>query len=209
MPREPGALEGCSHEGLARLPELLARALGVEVRVGRGRFRGEFNLSIGRGGSHIATLKVFCGWGPYRGWVEVFDVDPNAFLEVEGELYKTISGALRPGEPFYVDYSWDPETLKLLDASVPVVATRIGLKLVEAGFTWFKLWYYPEGFMEGNVKIQAEKPVGEDARLRHVREICGELGGFLEAWAGKEASRELQGALERALRLGEALGCRG
>jgi len=101
MPREPGALEGCSHEGLARLPELLAGALGVKVRVRRGRLRGEFNLSIDRGGSHIAALKVFCSWGPYRGWVEVFDIDPNAFLEVEGEPYKTIAGALKPGEPLY------------------------------------------------------------------------------------------------------------
>lgn len=203
-------LEPCEHQGIRVLPELLARELGFQANVRGGRFTGEFNIVLEGEGLRVATLKVFCGRGPYRGWIEIFDVDPVAYLRIEDRLYEIIANTLKPGEPLYIDYSWDQETLKLLDQGAPPTVTRIGFKLLERGFTWFKVWYYPEGFMEGNVKIQAEKAVGQDAMVRHLRDICIDLKSFIGAWSGaSQVPEAIMGALEKARILWEDLECGG
>lgn len=124
-------------------------------------------------------MKAFCGRGPYRAWVEIFSIDHGLFLPHEALLYDWISSHLGPGEPLYVEYSWDPETTALLDLGAPAALTRIGLELLVRGFTWFKIWYYPEGFMEGGPKIQAEKPRDLNQRRRNMEEVCREVERFV------------------------------
>jgi hypothetical protein len=201
-------VEGCGHEGLRALPETLSRRLNAYVRVRRGRFTEEYNLGLYREGDMILELKVFCGRGYYRGWIEVFNVNEKLFKDVEEELYRIAYDALKPGEPIYVDYSWDPETVKLIDMGAPPEVTRIGFKLLTSGFTWFKVWYYPEGFMEGSVKIQAEKALNEEAKIRHLESICGNLKSFTSTFTETPRAGEVRAALEMALKLrDELLGC--
>ncbi len=197
-------MENCRHEGLKALPETLSRRLNVDVKVRKGRFAEEYNIDLYRGDARILTIKVFCGRGLYRGWIEIFDVNGMLFSEVEGELYKIAYELLKPGEPIYVEYSWDAETVKLIDMGMPPEVTRIGSNLLAAGFTWFKVWYYPEGFMEGNVKIQAEKAVDEEARERHILDICSSLKSLTLV---NPRIGEVEVALKRALSLMEALRC--
>lgn len=197
----------CIHGGLSKLlssPPRLSTSVKVEVKPGR--FKGEYNIIYYNDKLIVLTLKVFCGRGYYRGWVEVFNVDPEFFSIVEDEVYNVVSQALRPGEPLYIDYSWDTETIKLLDIGAPAQLTRIGLKLVERGFTWFKVWYYPEGFMEGNVKIQAEKPVNSMIYNMHRLELCKEIKEFIDKWS-RGGDRVVMLALERAHILASSLKC--
>ncbi|MDM7275110.1 MAG: DUF1122 family protein [Thermoprotei archaeon] len=193
-------LNFCIHEGLrAVLSELAAGFEGLAATVSPGRFTGEFNVKVYSDGV-AAHMKVFCGRPPYRGWVEIFNVEPSIFLQVEDVVYRVVSRGLKAGEPLYVEYHWDLETLKLLDMGAPPQVTRIGFKLLREGFTWFKTWYYPEGFIEGNVKIQAEKPVDEKSMSRHLEEACREVRNFLEKWR-EQPPQALKGAIERSLEL--------
>ncbi len=194
----------CAHEGLKSMLSRLAAGLGkLKASISPGRFTGEFNVRIYSEGT-AAYMKVFCGRPPYRGWVEIFNIEPNTFLQVEDEIYRVVSESLKAGEPLYIEYYWDPETLKPLDMGAPPQTTRIGFKLLMEGFTWFKTWYYPEGFMEGNVKIQAEKPLNEESKTRHLEETCKEVEEFIGKW-GYKPPEALKGAVERGLKLEKLL----
>lgn len=203
-------LEPCDHNGLRALPGIIEEELRLHVITRNGRFRGEFNLTLWEGDVKVAVIKVFCGRSPYKGWIEVFDVDKVSFPRFEDALYNIAYEILEPGESIYVDYSWDWETMRLIDIGAPAIVTRLGFKLFKAGFTWFKVWYYPEGFMEGNVKIQAEKPLDESSRLRHTSSLCDEIKMFTSRWHGLRLDVPgLGDALERAFTLEGMMGCRG
>lgn len=180
--------------------ELASGFGGLSASISRGRFTGEFNLKIVYGGGVAAHLKVFCGRPSYRGWVEIFNVEPSIFLQLEDEIYRITSRSLKAGEPLYIEYYWDPETLKPLDMGAPPQTTRIGFKLLTQGFTWFKVWYYPEGFMEGNIKIQAEKPINEKSKIRHIEEACREIREFIEKWK-TQPPKTLKETIERSLKI--------
>jgi len=105
----------CNHEGLGALPRRVEEELKVEVQTRRGRFAEEYDMDLYKGGDRIATLKVFCGRSPYKGWVELYNIEEGPFRDVEEELYKILYEALKPGESIYVDYSWDRETMRLVD----------------------------------------------------------------------------------------------
>ncbi len=158
-------------------------------RVFPGRFPEEVNLEIHvKGGGRLLNLKAFKGREFYRPWVEVFDIVPR--LKVGGVEFNyfgsdaedLVIGLFRlpPGGRFFVEYYEDEETWREMRYGVPPPATRLGYKLFKLGYTWFKDWYYPEGFMEGGIKLQAEKPVNLEAEARHLREIRSELEMFLE-----------------------------
>lgn len=171
----------CTHEGMKRLIAGHGLPEGVSLRVSRGRFREEHNLVlIYLGSHHLLTAKSFCGRPPYRAWLELFDIDPLLFPRLEGAIYDWASAALGAAEPLYVEYLWDLETVMLLDRGAPPVLTRVGFELLRRGFTWFKVWYYPEGFMEGGAKLQAEKPLNEAQRRRNLEEVCSEARTFAE-----------------------------
>ena len=80
-----------------------------------------------------------------------------------------------------------------------MIATRLGYQLYKRGFTWFKVWYYPEGFYEGGQKIQAEKPVSRERMLQHVKQHLEEIREFMER--RRNGSQYITLALLRARRL--------
>ena len=142
------------------------------LRVSRlGRLaRGAVLLDLGG----AAKALVFPGRPPfYRPWIELFDIDSSIYPVVEDTILDAAAAVLPPGSPLYVEYLWDAATARELEQGVHPALTRLGLRLLARGFTWFKDWYYPEGFLEGGPKLQAEKPVSLEQARRHVEEILG------------------------------------
>ncbi|MEM1512736.1 MAG: DUF1122 family protein [Candidatus Jordarchaeales archaeon] len=164
-------------------------------KVSRGRFKEEVNLDIylsGEGGAALLLyVKAFYGrWPHYYPWVELFGFRRNVSVGgstvkyfdsvFEDTLLSLFGGALEPGGSIFVEYQEDWETRKQLERGFPPPVSRLGYKLLELGFTWFKDWYFPEGFLEGGMKIQGDKPVSDEERARHLERVKGEIKLFLE-----------------------------
>ncbi|MCS7108277.1 MAG: DUF1122 family protein [Sulfolobales archaeon] len=158
---------------------------GFSVR--RGRFPEEENIEIHIGygdlSRRLMIIKVFSGRLPhYRKWVEVFSINSAVMLGeksftflnsvYEDRLIRCISEFLGPGEKVFIEYTYDEDTRRAVEVGIPPHLTRLGYKLFQHGFTWFKDWYFPEGFMEGGPKLQAEKPISDDVRTKHIRDLC-------------------------------------
>ncbi|MBS7251933.1 MAG: DUF1122 family protein [Candidatus Freyarchaeota archaeon] len=169
-------------------------------RVTRGRFREEENLEIyvNRGGldSRLLDVKVFYGRPPYHTpWIEFFNIIPPTVLggekleffdsPIENELLTVFSQALSEGESIFVEYYEDEETRKQLGAGLPPPVSRLGYKLFMLGFTWFKDWYFAEGFWEGGQKLQGEKP-NRESKSRQLASIYIEAKSFLEKQQSQE-----------------------
>ncbi len=158
------------------------------AKVTPGRFAEEENVEIsisdGKHTEHLMFAKVFHGRKPdYGQWVELFGVNADMRLGaknvayygsvIEERIITLFATSMKSGEIF-VEYDGDPETKWLLHHSVPPALTRPGFILYKLGFTWFKDWYYPEGFMEGSMKLQAEKTP------KHAEEIRAQSLKFVE-----------------------------
>jgi len=202
-------------------PLALLERLQPQLRVvgKRGRFREEMNyeLYLGSGtGSRLLVVKCFAGRPPhYARWVEVFAVLPEievggrripfACSELEALLLDLLAGRLGGGESLFIEYIYDPETSELLKLGAPPAVTRLGFLLFRLGFTWFKDWYFPEGFMEGAPKLQCKKPVSEEARLEHLARLREEVAAFTPELARLRSDTELGGEAARALSRAEAV----
>jgi len=160
-----------------------------EVRVSESRGlhaeKMNYHVYIGRGSSYdrLLVISFFSGRPPfYKRYIELFSIKPliifgetrYVFLgSLEEENFiKCLSSILGPGESIFVEYMYDAETLKTLELDTPPHLTRLGYILFMNGFTWFKNWYFPEGFREGLPKLQAEKPLNEWIANKHLEEIC-------------------------------------
>jgi len=194
---------------------------GFETRIveRKGRFPEEVNYEVyvGREGVWVRLLavKMFKGRPPfYRRWVELFHILPEVSVKglkyvflnslQERELVKCLSSQLSGGEKIFIEYVYDDETYKALEAGIPTPLTRLGYMLFENGFTWFKNWYFAEGFMEGSPKIQGEKPLDENHMMRLLQEMCGEVEGFLKTAEDSVKSKTQDyyaRAVERALKI--------
>jgi hypothetical protein len=186
----------------AALGEGLEVSLGVSGlrRLAGGRLYLEVVAEAASGGrARVCSVLAFCGRGFYRPWIELFAFEAElrvggartrlAGSSVEAALYDAAARALGAGEPLYVEYIWDEETMNEVSRGVHPAFTRIGWELLKRGFTWFKLWYYPEGFMEGTEKIQAEKPVSEERRREHLRQLREEAYRLAASSVGRASLR--------------------
>lgn len=154
----------------------------VKGRIWRGRFPEEYNIeaiveSIECRGP-LFHVKVFTGRPPYyKPWVEIHSILSSACGVtfggmVEDAVLDLLSAHASPGGRVFVEYEWDPVTIKELESGIPPALSRLGYKLLVRGFTWFKDWYYPEGFMEGGRKLQAEKPTTPEHAREHLKAIA-------------------------------------
>jgi len=164
-------------------------------KIRKGRFREEEDLDIclrkDDSESTLLLIKVFYGRTPYyKPWVEFYSIIEHITVAhndikyygsiVEEKLLSLFSQRINPSGKIFVEYYRDVETRKQLTAGFPIPVTRLGYMLYQKGFTWFKDWYFPEGFMEGEQKLQGEKPSDEASRERHVKDIEHEVGLFVQ-----------------------------
>lgn len=183
---------------------LLKISAGIEVVEKPGRFVEERNFELYSGGLRLLVVKCFNGRPPFYGrWVEVFNVAktfqlegtslPFAGSDLEKILLKILADELKPGETLFVEYGYDLETEYLLRLGAPPVLTRLGFLLLQLGFTRFRDWYYPEGFMEGGQKLQCDKPLDEEARARHLKQLLEEVASYAPHLdtRGREEFREI------------------
>lgn len=171
----------------------------------RGRFREEQNIQLHIRSkitdTHMLYAKVFHGRPPeYSPWVELFDINERLTLNshttryfdspFEANILRIFADNLEAGAKMFVEYYNDEETKAQLEAGVPIVISRLGHKMFKMGLTWFKDWYFPEGYMEGNQKIQGEKPLDSEARKRHFQAISKELTSFSQRLSHIDAFNE-------------------
>lgn len=121
-----------------------------------GRFVEEENITLAKDGKRLMYIKAFYGRKPYwKEWVELFHIDPSFFgSNFEDKLYQIISKYFRR---VFVEYYEDKQTLEELKSGKPAEETRLGSRLKALGYKYFRDWYYPEGWMEGGYKLQAER----------------------------------------------------
>ena len=181
--------------------ELLKKGLSIDdiliytKNASGGRFLEELNLDIylkkATEETFLMYMKVFLGRKPYcRQWVELFNIKNNMDgitdtieyfgSHVEIALISLVAKFIEPGGKIFIEYENDLETKKQLNAGFPMPITRLGYILFKEGFTWFKDWYFPEGYMEGGQKLQAEKPLDDGVEDRQLAEIDNEVKAFLE-----------------------------
>jgi len=145
----------------------------------------------------VVEGKHFSGRGEsYKPWIEIYYNNIVKFKSskivdlskkgLDEKLFKHLSDILPVGAHIMVVYLNHEETRKGLERDVPAPATPIGYLLWKSGCTWFKDWYFAEGFREGNVKLQGNKPLNEEDRRKNLLEIRKELTDFLK----KERRRE-------------------
>ncbi len=170
--------------------------LNIVGLVNRGRFREEFNIDLMINELKVLTLKVFLGREPYYGpWVEAFNINPLFWNSLDNKIITLITKYLPPGGVMYIEYLTDEETRIQLQRGYPPFLSRLGYIMLNAGFTWFKDWYYPEGWLEGGPKLEGQLPANCSDALRHWRSIREDALRFLESTGGDEYWVK---ALERA-----------
>jgi hypothetical protein len=141
--------------------------------------------------------KFFSGRGElYKPWLEIYYYNRVNFKssqivdlserELDEKLFRYLSDLLPPGSHVMVPYIDHEETRKGLEGGVPASATPLGYLLWKSGCTWFKDWYFAEGFREGDIKLQGNKPLNEANRRKDLLEIRKELTEFLEKEKGEE-----------------------
>jgi Uncharacterized conserved protein len=125
----------------------------------KGRFKEEFNIELKLGGVDLCHIKVFTGRPPYyKPWAEVFNMNPKCIGSVwELFIYCTLYRYMEPGDTLYVEYVDDPETFAAAQRGAVPQETRLGRLLTACGFRIVKDWYFPEGGLEGGMKLEAEK----------------------------------------------------
>jgi len=176
------------------------------VRQGRFIEEANFELYLKAGNGLISEKpvirgKYFYGRGEsYKPWLEIYYENPLRFKSsfksskrvdltekgLDEKLFKHLSNLLPPGSHIMVVYSNHQETSKGLKLGIPASATYIGYLLWKAGFTWFKDWYFAEGFLEGDVKLQGNKPMNQENRRSNLLAIHKELTEFLKKEKRKE-----------------------
>jgi hypothetical protein len=183
--------------------ELNDYILHVE-NISRGRFVEETNFelylkTIDRETSEnpVVKAKYFSGRGEfYKPWLEIYYDNQVQFESakivdlseerLDEKLFKHLSQFLPPNSHIMVIYVNHEETRKGLELGVPPPATSIGYLLWKSGCTWFKDWYFAEGFWEGDVKLQGNKPLNKENRRKSLLEIRRELTEFLKKEKGEE-----------------------
>ena len=162
----------------------------TEVR--RGRFPEELDgvVHAGDGARPAIRLKFFRGRrsAGVLPWIEA-SLARDADEAYQRELVAALAELLPPGGYLMVGYG-DDETERGLKRRFPAAATPLGRALLDAGCTWFKDWYYPEGWMEGGMKLQGNKP-SEESRAEGLAAVRAEIAQWLDAVDGADPEDDL------------------
>jgi hypothetical protein len=171
----------------------------------RGRFPEELDavVRVGDGESPAIRLKYFGGRrsAGVLPWIEA-SLARDGDEAYRAELVAALAALLPPGGYLMIAYG-DDETERGLKRRFPPAVTPLGKALLDAGCTWFKDWYYPEGWMEGGMKLQGNKPASADSREQALAAVLTEIEEWLEAGSGRTDSQDdlLSRARERARKI--------
>ena len=96
------------------------------------------------------------------------------------------------------------ETWISLQKGIPEALSPIGELLVHAGALSFKNWYFAEGALEGNIKLQGNIPLSDEDTKNKVRNLMQEIELFIDM--NRENKQEhVVKALDRFERIKPAL----
>ncbi len=183
--------------------------------VSKGRFREEINFEL-----YLKTVdgeisinpvvsgKYFSGRGKfYKPWLDIYYDNLIKFKSskivdlskrgLDKKLFKHLSRLLPPGGHIMVAYPNHGETKIGLEHGIPAPATPLGYLLWKSECTWFKDWYFAEGFWEGDQKLQGNKSLDSETRKKNLWKTRKELTEFLER--EKKKDQLFLDARERAL----------
>lgn len=192
-------------KGINSLNTLNYRKLGdfklVLENIKKGRFKGEYLFELyltyedfkplSFSSTPVIRGRFFRGEGYYRPWLEVYFykraevkidseiVEVNLAGGLDEVLFGCLSDVLPPASHLMVFYGDDEETQRELTRGVPPPVSYLGFLMFKAGFTWFKDWYFPEGYLEGGVKLQGNKPMNDKHKKKNLIEIKTEIESFL------------------------------
>jgi len=158
----------------------------------------------------LMRMSIYKGKEPYyQPWVEMFSIKDSIIFgrkefhyfgsEVEDELLDLLTSKMDEGSRIFIEYQHDKTTMKQLSSGVPAPSSRLGYKLFNRGFTWFKDWYFSEGFHEGNQKLQAEKPIDQKRRRNHLDNIKNQIKDFLKKHRDENIENEVIERSEKIL----------
>lgn len=133
-----------------------------------------------------------------RGGVDEIDISGS---ESEQRIFSLLSGTIAAGGRLMVEYSIKdhPDTLTALEMGAPPILTKLGYLLWKTGFTSFKNWYFAEGWMEGNTKLQGEKPLNREIRRRQIKKLAQEVRDFFDS------GKNIQGLIPDAQKICDEL----
>ncbi len=133
--------------------------------------------------NYSLIMSIYPGKKPYyRPFAELFAISKTSFYgsELEEFLIALFSHELGPGGKLFIAYEDDLETSKKLSQGVPVPLTRLGHIMWDHGFRWFKDWYFAEGFMEGDQKLQGELPLDKGHEIKQIHKMNQEIKNHLK-----------------------------
>ncbi len=143
--------------------------------VRRSHIRELYYFELYLGDKFLGRCHYFTGRGEYVPWIEL-DYDPWPRREgIEVDLFKFFYDLLPPLGRLFVTYEKDKETEEMIFKGYHAAETPLGFSMLRAGFTWFKVWYYPEGGNEGAPKLQGNKPLNEEDARRELEEMLEEI----------------------------------
>ncbi len=186
---------------------------GRNFEEGRIREQKYFDLQLEMDGEEkrLMRISIYKGKEPYyKPWIEMFSIRNSLNFgeerfsyfdsKVEKELLDIFASHMDEGGRIFVEYQNDKISMRELSSGVPEPCSRLGYELFKRGFTWFKDWYFSEGFHEGNQKIQGEKPIDDEHKKKHLDQIKNQVEEFLE---GEESQNEK--TLKRAQKILEEI----
>ncbi|MEF8832843.1 MAG: DUF1122 family protein [Candidatus Thermoplasmatota archaeon] len=187
---------------------------GKNFEEGRIKNQEYFDLYLKRKDAEkrLMRISIYKGNKPYYNpWVEMFSIKDVLIFgderfeyfgsKVENELLDILTSPMESGGRIFIEYQQDEETMEELSKGVPEPCSRLGYKLFKRGFTWFKDWYFSEGFHEGNQKLQGEKPIDEKHRKNQRDHIQKQLTNFLGTLKEQKDDEVEKTVIERAKNL--------
>lgn len=128
---------------------------------------------IGRGTHFTGTRHI-------KPWIELQPaVTFHPANDDDQNLFDALVAVLDPGGHLMIHYLQDEGTAKSITANVPPPATALGFLMWQAGIRWFKDWYFTEGWMEGDQKLQGNLPLNDDVKQEREKEWHDVLNAFI------------------------------
>jgi hypothetical protein len=204
------------HEKIIIQPQVIGLIGGRTVRIDNGKpASSEYqeNKVVLVDDVKLMDVHQASGRSQVFNYIELHNISGQ--IEVAGQIHKYhdsaiedailgfFSGLLGRADLIHVEYEQDKVTYRELQTGVPPVLSRLGFKLFNLGFTWFKDFYIAEGWLEGPVKLTAEKPLDREMVNRNLSSMKREVEGYIAKTADTGIHNRAEKVLTRISDRGE------